>query len=532
MSGETKATDWSQGGDRSRYEALLASIDEGFCIIQMIFDSYDHPLDYRFVEANPAFERQTGLQDAIGRTAREMIPTLEEHWFRTYGEVARTGKPIRFESGSETMGRWFDVYAFRIDDPEQGRVALLFTDTSERKRIEEERDRLYRELQLERARLEYVFKQAPAFLAVLRGSDHTFELANDAYLRLIGDRELLGRTVREAIPEVVEQGFVDLLDGVLQTGQPFLGREIPVQLVRSPGAEPEQRIVDFSYLPLLEADGAPSGIIVHGSDVTDSVFARKEVERLLQESERARADAEAARMEAEAANRAKADFLAAMSHELRTPLNAIGGYVDLLDLGVHGELTEAQRQALERVTANQRHLLTLINDVLVFAKVEAGRVEFDLQPIGACDLLSAMEPLVSPLAGLKGVALSVKKCEPDLQVFGDGERVRQVLLNLVGNAIKFAPEGGWVVLSAEQQGDWIQFHVQDNGPGIAADKIDQIFDAFVQVDRRLNKPREGVGLGLAISRDLARAMGGDLSVRSMTGTGSTFTLRLPAVTQG
>jgi signal transduction histidine kinase len=401
--------------------------------------------------------------------------------------------------------------------------------------VQQERDRLLGELEVERTRLEYVFKQAPAFLAVLRGEEHTFELANDAYFQLVGHRDLIGRPVRDALPEVVGQGFVDLLDGVLHTGEPFIGREISVQLARASDAQPEERFVDFAYLPFHEPDGTRSGIIAHGTDVTEQVLSRRDAERLLRESEQARAaaesarrEAEAARAEAEHANSAKADFLASMSHELRTPLNAIGGYVELVELGVHGPVTEAQRTSLARVRANQSHLLTLINDVLAFAKIEAGQIELALSPLIACDLLSDVEPLVGPLADGKGVALSIRDCPRDLRLLGDEERVRQILLNLVGNAIKFVDSGGWVLLTCEREGDFVRVAVRDNGPGISAEKQRTIFDPFVQVDRRLSNPGQGVGLGLAISRDLARAMGGDLLVQSRTGEGSTFTLRLPA----
>ncbi len=417
-----------------------------------------------------------------------------------------------------------------VESGEVGAVLINCYETTQQvcaRALQAERDRLLRELQVERARLEYVFKQAPAFLAVLRGAEHVFELANDAYFQLIGHRDVVGKPAREALPEIVEQGFVELLDRVLDTGEPFVGREIPIQLSRDPGGTPEERFVDFSYLPMVEADGTRSGIIAHGTDVTDQVLARREVERLLQQSDRERAEAEAARAEAETANRAKADFLASMSHELRTPLNAIGGYVDLVDLGIHGPVSEAQHGALARVRASQQHLLTLINDVLAFAKVEAGQIYFDLRPLVANELLASVEPLVAPLAEAKGIALAVEECDPAYRVVGDDERVRQVLLNLVGNAIKFTPPGGWVRLSCSIADEWVEIRVRDNGPGIDPEKQQTVFDPFIQVDRRLSNPREGVGLGLAISRDLARAMGGDLTVRSAPGEGSTFTLRLP-----
>ena len=378
--------------------------------------------------------------------------------------------------------------------------------------LQRERDRLLAELEVERARLEYVFDRAPAFLAVLHGPDHVFSLANEAYEELVGHRNLIGRPAREALPEVVEQGFITLLDRVLETGEPFIGREVAVTLARSPGAT-EERFVDFVYIPLVEADGSRSGVIAHGTDVTDHVLARRE--------------AEVARGEAELANRAKSDFLAAMSHELRTPLNAIGGYVELMQLGIHGPVSDAQLAALARVRTNQQHLLRLINDVLAFAKVEAGQLELDLAPFDSADLLDTILPLIAPQAAARRIDFSVDECQHGLEAVGDLERVRQVLLNLVGNAIKFTPPGGTVTLSCRAAGDCVAFAVRDNGPGIAEEQQRSIFDPFVQVERRLSNPREGVGLGLAISADLAHAMHGTLTVQSARGEGSTFTLELP-----
>ena len=444
---------------------------------------------------------------------------------------------LRIERGGAPEDAYFtfSYSPVRVESGEVGGVLINCFEVTQQvhaRALQSERDRLFGELQVERARLSYVFQHAPAFLAVLRGADHTFELANDAYYQLVGHREIIGKPVAEALPEIREQGFVELLDGVLRRGEPFIGREVPVLLARTPGAVPEERFVDLSYLPLIEADGTRSGIIAHGTDVTEQVVARREVERLLLVSESARADAERARADAEQANRAKADFLAAMSHELRTPLNAIGGYVELLTLGIHGPVTDAQRSALDRVGAAQRHLLTLINDILAHARLEAGRVEFHPRALRVPALLAGLDAMVAPMAGAKGIAYAVDPCGEALCVVADEERARQILLNLVTNAIKYTAEGGHVVLTCRAVDDadarWVDIAVRDDGRGIPADKLEAIFDPFMQVGRTLSRPEAGVGLGLAISRDLARGMGGDLRVDSVLGAGSVFTLRLPA----
>ncbi|MEX2571594.1 MAG: PAS domain S-box protein [Gemmatimonadota bacterium] len=234
-----------------------------------------------------------------------------------------------------------------------------------------------------------------------------------------------------------------------------------------------------------------------------------------------------AKEEAEAANAAKAQFLGVMSHELRTPLNAIGGYVELLELGIHGEPTAAQRRALERIRTNQRHLLGLINDILSFAKLEAGQVEIVTGPCSVAEILTGLEALVSPLASAKDIECTLSGAD-DLFVLADDERLNQILLNLVANAIKFAPRGGWVRLTSERVRDEVLIRVQDNGPGIAPEKQGTIFEPFVQADRSLHFPQDGVGLGLAISRELARGMNGELEVESEPPNGAAFTLRLAA----
>lgn len=246
------------------------------------------------------------------------------------------------------------------------------------------------------------------------------------------------------------------------------------------------------------------------------------------ENARLHRELEAKKAEAEEASRAKSAFLAATSHELRTPLNAIVGYADLLELGVHGTINEAQREALVRIKTNQRALLALINDVLNFAKLEAGRLELATEAVEVDDLLAEMRAMVAPQMAIKGLHYTYGACPRGLVVRGDRDRTEQILLNLLTNAIKFTETGGIVELSATEAGDHVRLTVRDSGIGIPPEELDAIFDPFVQVGRRpTGKGERGVGLGLAISRDLADAMGGALSVESAVGSGSTFTLSLP-----
>jgi signal transduction histidine kinase len=235
----------------------------------------------------------------------------------------------------------------------------------------------------------------------------------------------------------------------------------------------------------------------------------------------------------QAASRAKSDFLGVMSHELRTPLNAIGGHVQLLEMELHGPLTDAQREALGRVQRSQRHLLAMINDLLNLAEVDAGRVRYDIVHMPVAPVLQGVASLLSPHAQANGLAVLVAPLvdgDERLAVQADPERLQQILLNLVSNAIRFSPNGGRIVLDAARcPGDasLVQIRVHDTGNGMTPAQLATIFEPFAQLSVSGTARREGVGLGLSISRTLARAMGGDLTAESEPGAGSTFTLTVP-----
>ena len=245
------------------------------------------------------------------------------------------------------------------------------------------------------------------------------------------------------------------------------------------------------------------------------------------EATRLRHEAEAARQQAEASSRAKSEFLAVMSHELRTPLNAIAGYAEMLEMGVHGPLTEPQLDDLRRIRTAQRHLSALIDDVLDYVRLEVGRLHYAVTSVPVHETLASLEALIAPQVAARGLRYVYLPCEPSLTVQADAARLKQVVLNLITNAIKFTPRDGQIVLSCEAHEADVLVRVRDTGPGIAPDQVDLIFEPFVQSDAHRSPSNDGVGLGLSISRDLAHGMGGTLTVESEVGRGATFTLRLP-----
>lgn len=271
---------------------------------------------------------------------------------------------------------------------------------------------------------------------------------------------------------------------------------------------------------LAAPDGSAARVVGTLQDITERREAAAERERLFQLEQEAR-------LEAEAANQAKSDFLAVMSHELRTPLNAIGGYAELMELGIRGPVTPDQRADLARIQTAQRHLLGLVTDVLNFVRVDRGSVEYKLADVSIEDVLARVEALIRPQFQSKGVAYSPAHCA-GLRALADEEKLGQILVNLLTNAMKFTPSGGSVTVVCTTADGATLIEISDTGIGVDESKLESIFEPFVQVNQQLARSSGGVGLGLAISRELARGMGGDLTVRSVVGQGSTFTLRLLA----
>ncbi|MFL6248125.1 MAG: ATP-binding protein [Thermoanaerobaculia bacterium] len=290
--------------------------------------------------------------------------------------------------------------------------------------------------------------------------------------------------------------------------------------------------VDEIYLALRTKDSRDMPMLLNGVRrerdgvmVSDCVFVRM-IHRSVYEDQLLQA-----RRSAEQANAAKASFLSMMSHDLRTPLTAIIGYADLLAAGVlrtdaPASGTDEQRFSIERIREAARDLMVMINDVLSFAQLESGRVEVRPVALKVRDAIARAESLIRLRLRESGLTFTFEPCEDE--ILADPDRLQQILLNLLTNAIKFTERGGRITVSCTRDGDRVSIHIRDSGIGIAADQLQRVFEPFVQLDAQaVDESHRGVGLGLAISRDLARAMNCELTVESEPGNGSVFTLDLP-----
>jgi PAS domain S-box-containing protein len=490
------------------------------------------------------------------------------------GNVVEFEMPVVARDGERKTIVWNSTNRYAADGLLEAVVAFGL-DISERKRAEEGAHRLAAE-QAARSEAEVAEQRAVLLAEVSRvlGSSLDYEatLAGVAQLvvpalgdwcavDMVGDDGTIRRiAIRHQDPDRVRwaedyQGryphdlapMPGLLE-VLQSGKSRICPDVGEMIVS--GARDKAHLEEMRSLglrsaiivPLTRGDRTVGAItlasaesgrryghsdLLIAEDLARRAAAAVEHARLYEEARLARAEAERAREDAEKANQAKSQFLASMSHELRTPLNAIAGYVQLLEEGIQGPLNEQQREYLRRTRRSEEHLLGLINDVLNFAKLEAGRIHFTMSEVPLRETLAEVDDLTAPQVGAKGLSYENKGCATDIVLRADREKLRQIVLNLVSNAVKFTPSGGHITLECSIQGGSASVSVRDTGIGIPPDKVEAIFEPFVQVGKELN--REGTGLGLSISRELARAMQGDLTAKSTLGSGSVFTVSLPRV---
>lgn len=495
--------------------------DQGRIFEQLVHFSPDFiamcDLNYQPIYRNPAVEKIVGVRQ--GEMAKKPSITdyfyPEDHAFM-FGEffprVIREGQGtteirLRHLQTGETVWMDYRLFVLRDANDQPAALAAICTDITARKKNEAEREKLVRTLEFERGRLAAIFQSAPAFVAVLRGPQHVFEMANPNYYQLIGHRNIIGKPLLEALPEIEGQGFVEILNGVLGSGLPHEDREIPVKLQRWADGPIEERFVDLLYQPLFEADGTVSGVFSHGVDITEQVRARRA---------------------AEEANRVKDEFLATLSHELRTPLTAIIGWASILQ---DGDLSaEDTQQALDTIERNARAQGQLIEDILDVSRVITGKLRLEVRPVDLAGLIDEAVATVTPAAQAKQIQVQRVLDERADIVSGDPARLNQIVWNLLSNAIKFTPRGGQVQIRLERVESHVEITVSDSGIGIAPEMLPHVFERFRQADSTSTRKHGGVGLGLAIVRHLVELHGGSVEASSQgLGLGAEFVVQLPLI---
>jgi len=360
-------------------------------------------------------------------------------------------------------------------------------------------------------RLQAIFAQAPVAIAITRGPQHVFEQANAYYLALVGGRDVVGKTVHAALPELEGQGFIDLLDQVYASATPYVGRSMRVLLDRGDGHGPSEAFFDFVYQPLLDGAGKVEGLATVSFEVTELAGAKRA---------------------AEAANRAKDEFLAMLGHELRNPLAPIVTALQLMRLrGV--DAAHKERDIIERQT---RHLVALVDDLLDVARVAQGKIVLHKARVEIADVIARAIETASPLIEQKRHLLAVDVPARGLAVLADPARLAQAVANVLANAAKYTEEGGRLRITARHQKEEaggagsVLITVEDNGIGIDAATLPRIFDMFVQERQALSRSQGGLGLGLAIVKSMLELHGGEVGAASAgAGMGSRFSLRLPAL---
>ena len=450
-------------------------------------------------------------------------PTMLESVKAQWQHSIRTGSPFEMVFPLRGADGEFRRFLTRVNPvlDSHGRVVHWFgtnTDVETERRATEanvllrERERLAREdADLQKRLLYSLFMQAPTLIAVLRGPDHVVELANPPICEIWGHPEahLLNRSLFDALPELRDQGFRSLLDGVYRQGVPYVGTETPATFHRSDGST-EVVYFNFVYSPFRTIEGQIDGVFVVASDVTEQVRARNEINAL--------------RETAEAANRAKDEFLAMLGHELRNPLSPILTALHLMKLRGSTD-TERERTVIERQV---NHLTRLVDDLLDVSRIARGKVELKEEIVEIAEVIAKAIEMASPLLEQRTHRLVTRVARRGLAVKGDPTRLSQVLSNLLTNAAKYTPAGGRIVVAATKDAAEVVIRVRDSGMGIASDVLPRIFDLFVQERQAIDRSQGGLGLGLAIVRNLVERHGGSISASSDgPGRGSEFVVRLP-----
>ena len=510
---ERKLAEEASRESQERYRNLFSLIDEGFCLIEILFDERQQAVDCRFLEVNPAFARQTGHAGIKGRRLREMAPDSEAGWLKICGQVGLSGEPARYlheEKGERSL--WFDVYAARLGSLEKAQVAIVFNNITKSKNAAEA-------LRNSEQRFRALFESGPTGIFYCDRSGAILEF-NQAAAELYGQRPVPGENV-EAFRRSLKLYLPDgswMSSGLTQ--RVLAGELAAVQdmelIVERPDGSRITSIV--SIVPLRNSQGEIAGVINSIYDITE----RSRLQRQMQAQALALADQ----------HRHKDEFLAMLGHELRNPLAPLSSAVQLLRL--QKNQAPLQQQALDIIERQAGQLKHLVDDLMEMSRITSGTIQLRQERIGVAEVVQAALETVQPLILEHGHALEVSLPAQPICLHADAARLEQVLVNLLTNAAKYTNAGGRIWLSAAQEdagGAQAVIRVRDTGIGIAPELLPRIFELFTQAERSLDRSQGGLGIGLCLVQRLVALHGGSVEAHSVLGEGSEFVVRLPALSE-
>lgn len=501
-----------------RYRTLFDSIDEGFCLLEMLFDETGKANDYRFLEINPAFENLSGISAEAAlreKSIRNLIPNLEDKWFEIYGRVALTGAPVRFEEHSKALNRWFDVYAFRVFDAGNRRVAVIFNEITERKEAEE----ALRQLNLENER------QARSFDMLLTSiSDMTFTLdrelrfryANKPVLDLYGKKleELIGKNFADLdFPADLTLKIRQNLRQVFETAESVTGE------TQFPNAASEIGFYEYIFNPVFSADGTVAAVVGSFREITERKQAEEEIRKLNETLEQRVAERTT---QLQAANKELEAFSYSVSHDLRAPLRHINGFSQALLEDYADKLDEVGKSYLQQVRGASQEMAHLIDDVLQLARVTRSEMRYE-----AINLGELASEIIADLQKIESGRAAVVNIEENLSAYGDKRLLKIILVNLLGNAWKFTSnrENAEISFGRQQKDGQEVYFIRDNGAGFDMAYADKLFGAF----QRLHSAAEfeGTGIGLATVQRIVNRHGGRVWAEGEVNKGAVFYFTLP-----
>ena len=461
-----------------KYKGLFKKMDQGFCIVEVIFDANNEPLDYRFLESNPVFKQQTGLDDVDGKTISEIVPDIEISWSQKYGHVVLTGESIRFIDYSQAMNTWFEVYAFRLGDRENNKVAILFTNITERKKAEIE-------IKESAEKFRLLTETVPQMIWMTDAIGNP-EYLSSQWIKYAGEMPINDYWTVICHPDDTEYSITDWQKSIA-TGEKFTSE------IRLKNIEGEYRWHVSVGVPLRNENDEIIKWIGSVTDIHDQKLKEQK----------------------------KDEFISIASHEMKTPLTSVKAYLQLLEMS----LDENDPNFIYAKKANEatERLNKLISELLDASKIQHGKLNYNNSTF---DFDMMVADTIENVQYSSNTHKIVKYGSINKQFWGDKDRLQQVVINLLTNAIKYSPKANEVMVKMESHNNHLQISVIDKGVGMSEKHLEKVFDRYYRVEEH-SLQFQGLGIGLYISYDIVKRHHGNMWVESISGKGSTFYFTLP-----